>query len=63
MTVPPFGHAGPGRYRVALTAWDQPDLSTRRVAGLAPSRLRVLPWPGAHDARRAMRIITVTVAP
>lgn len=63
MTVPPFGHAGPGRYRVALTAWDQADLTTRRVAGLAANRLRVLPWPGDQDARRAVRIATVTVAP
>jgi hypothetical protein len=63
MVVPPFGHAGPGRYRVALTAWDQPDLAARRVAGLGPSRLRVLPWPGGQDARRAVRLLTVTVAP
>jgi hypothetical protein len=63
MAVPPFGHAGPGRYQVALTAWDHPDLTTRRVAGLGPSRLRVLPWPGAQDARRAVRLTTVTVAP
>jgi hypothetical protein len=63
MAVPPFGHAGPGRYRVALTAWDQPGLSARRVAALSPSRLRVLPWPDGQDARRAMRLLTMASTP
>lgn len=61
MAVPPFGHAGPGRYRVALTAWDQPALAARHVASLGPSRLRVLPWPGDRDARRAMRLSILVV--